>query len=110
LRGLVLRVVASRGEGNEMPPPLADGDDPITTIPLAPDSDDWSAYAIVAGTAPDVLAGTEFLVDSNGWLRMIFEPASPNIWLDPSVFIAAAREAEAHPIELEGGAQMHHHH
>jgi putative copper export protein/mono/diheme cytochrome c family protein len=110
LRGQVLRVVASRGDGRETLPPLADGDVPITTISLAPDSDGWSAYAIVAGTATDALAGTEFLVDSNGWLRTIFKPAGPNAWLDPSIFIAAAREAEAHPIEIEGGAQMHHHH
>lgn len=29
----------------------------------------WQAYALVAGVAPEALAGTEFLIDRDGWLR-----------------------------------------
>lgn len=112
LRGQVARVVASRGDGDgdETPPPLADGGNPVATIPLAPGSDGWSAYAIVAGTSPDLQAGTEFLVDSSGWLRAVFKPAAPDVWPDPSSFLAAAREAEADPVKVDDASGHHHHH
>ena len=105
LRGQVLRIVAANGDGTESPP-LPSADLVIKTIPLTQGSDAWTAYAIVAGAAPDQLAGTEFLVDSNGWLRSVFKPdALP----DAAAFLAAARDAEAHPIEIDEALHMHHH-
>lgn len=105
LRGQVLRLIAMRGEGMEVSS-LPTGDLAIRTIPILPGSDAWTAYAIVAGTSPDRLAGTEFLVDSNGWLRNVFKPEDTP---DGAAFLAAAHEAEAHPVETGGSAGMHHH-
>ena len=105
LRGHVLRIVAMREEGMNASS-LPSGDLAILTIPIAPGSDAWTAYAVVAGTSPDRLVGSEFLVDSNGWLRNVFKPGDTP---DGAAFLAAAREAEAHPVETGGSAGMHHH-
>ena len=100
-RGQILRIVAVDGDA----PPVPAAGLPITTIPLAPETDAWTAYAIAAGTTPDRLAGTVFLVDSNGWLRGVFKPgAAP----DGEAFVAAARDAEAHPIAANEPSRMHH--
>ncbi|HEY3148256.1 MAG TPA: CopD family protein [Dongiaceae bacterium] len=101
LRGQVLRIAATRGN----PPALPTNDLAIRTIPLTPGSDAWTAYAIVAGTAPDQLDGMEFLVDSNGWLRRVFKPDAST---DTAAFLSAAQDAESHPIQIEEGS--HHHH
>jgi mono/diheme cytochrome c family protein len=103
LRGQLLRIVAMRG-GNDDPPALPSEGLAIRTLPVRPGSDAWTAYAIVAGTTPDQLAGTAFLVDSGGWLRAIFRSDAS----DPTAFVAAAREAEAHPIEIDQSSGMHH--
>ncbi|HEX6120286.1 MAG TPA: CopD family protein [Dongiaceae bacterium] len=105
LRGQVLRVVALRDDGKEAPP-LPQGDLAIRTIPLARGSDAWTASAIVAGIPTDQLAGTTFLVDSNGWLRRVFKPDES---VDAAAFLAAARDAEAHATEIDGAPSMHHH-
>ncbi|HEY1385766.1 MAG TPA: CopD family protein, partial [Dongiaceae bacterium] len=91
LRGQLVRIVATR-RGNDDPSALPSDDVAIKTLPVRPGSDAWIAYAIVAGTTPDRLAGTAFLVDSNGWLRAIFRPDAAS---DPTAFVAAAREAQA---------------
>jgi hypothetical protein len=73
---------------------------------LARGSDAWTAYAIVAGIPAEQLAGTTFLVDSNGWLRRVFKPDES---VDAAIFLAAAREAEAHAIDIDSTSGMHHH-
>jgi len=102
LRGQILRIVAGMGD----PPPLPASDLAIRTIPLTPGSDAWMAYAIVAGVAPERLDGTEFLVDSGGWLRRVLKP---EMLPDAAAFVAAARDAEAHPIATDASSGMHHH-
>jgi putative copper export protein/mono/diheme cytochrome c family protein len=105
LRGQVLRIVAMRDEKDD-PPALPSNDLAVGTIPLTRGSDAWAAYAIVVGTTPDRLPGITFLVDSSGWLRRIFEPdAARNV----AAFLAAARDAEAHPIAIRDASSMHHH-
>jgi putative copper export protein/mono/diheme cytochrome c family protein len=52
------------------------------------------AYAVVAGTTPDRLAGAEFLV-AGGWLRARGDAAA---WRDPTAFAAAIREVAATPL------------
>jgi putative copper export protein/mono/diheme cytochrome c family protein len=66
--------------------------------------DAWRAYAIVAGIAPDALAGTEFLVDSRGWLRALWRPGAAT----PDAITMAVRTSEANPIR--SGAVTHRHH
>jgi mono/diheme cytochrome c family protein len=39
----------------------------------------WRAYALVAGLAPDALAGVQFIVDRDGWLRAL-SPRGKSAW------------------------------
>jgi hypothetical protein len=92
-----------------MPPPaLPQNALSIAVSGLEPDSDAWHAYAIMAGVAPDQLAGTEFLIDADGWLRATFRPMTPGTWPDPAGVVAAAEVIAVKPIGRPGG--MHHHH
>jgi putative copper export protein/mono/diheme cytochrome c family protein len=85
LRDKVVRIVADRPDAAPNPP-LADSD--VITIELqrdppanptaqscaTADPAAWVAYAVVSGVDPDALAGTQFLVDSRGWLRARWRP------------------------------------
>jgi hypothetical protein len=80
-----VRIVADRPDAAPNPP-LADSD--VITIELqrdppanptaqscaTADPAAWVAYAVVSGVDPDALAGTQFLVDSRGWLRARWRP------------------------------------
>lgn len=107
-RGGILRILAA-GPGDADVPALPSSALTITTIVLQPGSDGWAAYAVIAGVAPEVLGGTTFLVDGDGWLRSILPPPAGGGWSDQGAFVSAAVEAAAHPIIVEGGGQMHHH-
>ena len=105
LRGRWLRIVAT-AEGLPPPPPLiADSTLAIETLSIASPSDAWNAYAIASGISPDMLAGSDFLVDPAGWLREVFRSSKPNEWPDSSAFLAAVRRAQANPI-ADGDAEM----
>jgi putative copper export protein/mono/diheme cytochrome c family protein len=99
LRGRWLRMVAL-GSGFTEPPPLA----AVTTLTIASGSDAWSAYAIASGISPDEMAGSEFLVDPEGWLRDVFRPLQPGIWPDETAFAAARKKAAENPIADTGGS------
>jgi hypothetical protein len=75
-----------------------------------PDSDDWTAYAIVAGVPPGELESTEFLVDPDGWLRAVIRPTGAAAWPDADRVAAAIKDAQAHPIASNESSAMHHHH
>lgn len=100
LRGQWLRVVAL-GAGFSRPSGALDG---IATFSIAAPSDGWSAYAIASGTSPDGMAGCEFLIDPDGWLRNVFRPTKPGIWPDVSLFQAARQKAAQNPITDTGGS------
>jgi putative copper export protein/mono/diheme cytochrome c family protein len=70
----------------------------------------WQAYAILAGLPPNRLAGTEFLVDPNGWLRAVRRPDSSAGWQTNEDLIAAIRGICTTPIQRPGGDQHAHHH
>jgi putative copper export protein/mono/diheme cytochrome c family protein len=105
-RGQIMLLVA--GDGDMPPPALPQNALSIAVSGLEPDSDAWHAYAIMAGVAPDQLAGTEFLIDADGWLRATFRPMTPGTWPDPAGVVAAAEVIAVKPIGRPGG--MHHHH
>jgi mono/diheme cytochrome c family protein len=70
----------------------------------------WDAYAVLAGLPSDKLAGAEFLVDPNGWLRAVHRPDAPGGWHTTDDLIAAVRGIDANPIQqLSGGSHEHHH-
>ena len=91
LHGQAARIVAA---GGEAPLPLPTGPDAaeprLVTVVIGAGSSEASddicvnsdpgvlvAYGLVAGVQPDVLAGTEFLVDPDGWLRALWRPGDP---------------------------------
>jgi len=70
----------------------------------------WDAFALLAGEKPEALAGTEVLVDPNGWLRRRWRPGDPGGWGQPAALDAAIRRIAAHPLAVAvGGGHGHHH-
>jgi mono/diheme cytochrome c family protein len=67
------------------------------------------AYAIIAGLPPGEVPGSQFLIDSKGWLRAVHHPGfAPADWNDPAVLAAKVKELRAHPVA--GAAGMDHAH
>jgi hypothetical protein len=125
LRGAVVRVIADTGPDRPAAAPVAPQIG-VTTIVLrlSPDgaatpargecvaatASAWPAFAILGGVGPDALAGTEFLVDPQGWLRTRQKPDQARVWQDPGRIEAAIRDVIAHPIiAQETNAHAHHH-
>ncbi|HVI89620.1 MAG TPA: CopD family protein [Dongiaceae bacterium] len=105
LHGHFLLLIAA---GDKTPPVPPSGTTPaVTSFTIDPQSDAWNAYAVMAGISPDQLAGTQFLVDDNGWLRAVLYP-SANDWADAARVAKALQDAVSHPLAASGGS--HHHH
>ena len=75
---------------------------------IARDPSLGEAYATVAGVAPRDLPGTEFLIDTNGWLRAVQKPGETISWNDPGRLEDQVIQLCEHPLGAE--AQVHHHH
>jgi hypothetical protein len=112
LRGRFVRIIAGR-PGEEPPPPSAIPTIRLLQVPgetsdcVASGSDVWTAYATVAGVAPEALAGTQFLIDPAGWLRLSLKPERSTAWADDAALIAVTNYLAAHPL---AAAAVHHHH
>jgi len=105
LHGHFLRLIAT---GDKVPPAApANTIPPLMGLAIRPQSDAWNAYAIIAGVAPEQLAGTQFLVDDNGWLRAILYPTAAGS-ADAASIVKALQDAATHPLATTGSA--HHHH
>jgi putative copper export protein/mono/diheme cytochrome c family protein len=59
------------------------------------------AYALVSGRAAHDLAGTEILIDGNGWLRALQPPGT---WNDPQALAAELDKIRAHPIAADAAS------
>ncbi len=106
LRGHVVRVVFGPG----LPP-----DAPAATILLPPHAPEGGcvaqdpavarAYAIVAGLPDGPPAGTEILIDANGWLRAVLTPG------DEGDLAAEIKRLAGAPLPpgADGMEAMHHH-
>ncbi len=70
----------------------------------------WNAYAVLADLPLDETAGSEFLVDPNGWLRAVQRPGATSGWHSRDDLLAAIRGICTHPIEQPSGASHEHHH
>ncbi len=75
---------------------------------MAASSAAWGAYATLVGLPVDALAGAEFLVDPNGWLRAAWLPDSGRGWSTPDQLIARVRLICTHPIAIETGGGHEH--
>jgi len=117
LRGRFVRIIAAN-PGEETPALAASPD--LATIRLtqqpageSPDcvasgTEAWTAYAAVAGVVPEALAGTQFLVDRVGLLRLVLPADKAADWATETGLAAAMRDVAAH--SLAAGAGGHHHH
>jgi putative copper export protein/mono/diheme cytochrome c family protein len=119
LRGHVVNIVADDAVELEVPPQsgvstinlaLLDGVRPTPGACVAAAAAAWTAYAVLADLPPDNLAGAEFLVDPDGWLRVVHRPGEPGGWLTTDDLIAAVRDMCANPIQQPSGNQHEHHH
>jgi putative copper export protein/mono/diheme cytochrome c family protein len=124
LRGKVLRIVFA--DSDVKPPVLPQGGVDIVTItipaeggPMIPaaanciatDPAIRVAYGVISNTPPAQLAGSEFLVDPNGWLRVMRRgEADGGSMTDPESMLAEIEQICRHPIETQGGSIGHHHH
>jgi len=70
----------------EMPGCIAEGDTA------------WLTYSILAHVSPDQLAGTQFLIDPDGWVRWAVPPQDAAKWATQAGLQQAARDATAHPL------------
>jgi putative copper export protein/mono/diheme cytochrome c family protein len=119
LHGHVVHVVAGEATQIAIPPQagistidlaLQDGAKPLPGSCIAANPAAWSAYAVLANLPPDKLAGTEFLVDPDGWLRSVRRPGATGAWPASATLIAAIRGICASPIEQPNGGPHEHHH
>ncbi|MFY3550866.1 c-type cytochrome [Achromobacter insolitus] len=88
LRGLPLRVMAYAAGAPEEPQDprllsvaLTRGvTEDVNADCVAAGADAWNAYALAAGVAPGELAGAQFMVDRQGWLRARRLPGAAPAW------------------------------
>ena len=82
---------------------LATSDPAATPAPglcIASDETIPAAYAVVSGVAREALAGTQYLIDGDGWLRAVQRPGAAG-WDDPRVLQADVRQFRTHPLARE---------
>jgi mono/diheme cytochrome c family protein len=124
LHGKVVRIAFVGPGGTRLPPVPADAGVEVVTVIVAlggyvpppgcaaTDPAIAESYGLVAGVAPDALAGTQFLVDPDGWLRAMQRPGETVAagWDDPAALLAEINQICRHPLAVSGGADVHHHH
>ena len=103
-RGKVVRIsVTPPAAAPGLPTLFIDGARPTEDTCVAGAPEVRLAYAIVTGTTPDRLAGTVFLVDPAGWLRVRIRPTDP-----PPDYAALAAQLIANPVVAPAGVGHHH--
>ena len=121
LRGSVLHVVVPGPGGGPVPPaperspvPVVTvllGDGPVPAVPGACVNADpavRTAFAAISGVPVPQLAGAQFLVDPNGWMRAVQRPGETAVrWADPALLLADVRTICRTPIAAPTGG--HHH-
>jgi putative copper export protein/mono/diheme cytochrome c family protein len=119
LRGHTVHVLTDVAVNDEIPSQsgittvtlnLRDGATPAPGSCIAATPAAWRAYSVLTDLPPDKLAGAEFLVDSNGWLRAVHRPNTAGGWRTADSLIAAIRAIDAKPIKPPSGGQHEHHH
>jgi putative copper export protein/mono/diheme cytochrome c family protein len=124
LRGSVVRVVAAADPAVAPKPAIpsqngvkvvtltlgASGAQPVTGGCVAMSEAGWTSYAILSGVSAETLAGSQFLVDPNGWLRARWREGDPDGWSDRDRLISEVRRICATPVSTAAGgghAGMH---
>ncbi|HKD76215.1 MAG TPA: cytochrome c, partial [Ktedonobacterales bacterium] len=117
LRGHILHIVALSDDETEHAPAEPNAvtifvsrnadTQPTGDSCIASEPQVWAALAVIIGTSTGSLAGTQLLVDHDGWLRATWRHGDPDDWTDPSVLEATVRDIVAHPIVV---TPITHHH
>jgi putative copper export protein/mono/diheme cytochrome c family protein len=98
--GAFLRLIANPPAAPGKPATLSIMPVPATGAVACTTEDEAAptAYAVLAGTTEANLPGTQFLIDSAGWLRAVQHPGASPSWNDPPVLTAAAATLASHPV------------
>jgi hypothetical protein len=119
LDGSIVRIVAADRESAAAVPAPAEPDvitivlqrDPpmrqTTETCVATDPSAWTAYAVVSGVDPDALAGTQFLVDAQGWLRARRRPGDAGDWGESKTLLAEIAQIRASPMAANANRSHH---
>jgi mono/diheme cytochrome c family protein len=91
-----------------VPPAEAAGQTPGPGTCIAADPFAAGAYAVLADLPPYQVAGTEFLIDPNGWLRVEKLTGETSGWRTTAELLATIHEIYAHPVEQATGGQHDH--
>ena len=114
LRGQVLRIIVPDPRQVTSVPQV---DAAVTTIALSAGLDAacvaqpeaLAALAILLGSTPPELGGTQFLIDPNGWLRGRWRPGEIGGWGAPQLLLARAQALASRPLPLDALTQPHRH-
>jgi hypothetical protein len=90
-------------------PPAGASVTPSAETCVATDPGVRDAYGIVSGVAPAQLAGIQFLVDPNGWLRVMLPAGPGGSAANSDALQAEIERIYRHPIENRGGVSAHRH-
>ncbi len=113
LRGQILRLVidsaaaVARNEG--VTTIVASSDSALHPGPGVCVSRDRSvprAYSIAAGLAPAEIAGAQFLIDADGWLRAVQRPDTKPGWDDPKTLGREVVAIRTHPVAGVAGSDQ----
>jgi putative copper export protein/mono/diheme cytochrome c family protein len=109
LRGRVLHLVVP-----DVVQPIQGADDPLAATLVLADAamqadgracnaapDARPALAILLGATPEALAGQQFLIDPNGWLRASWRPGEPAAWTSPELLTARVRMLAERPLPAD---------
>ncbi len=121
LRGQVVRLVVP--DASEPGQTLAESATPLVTIMLPADApgrpgeagcvaqrEAREAFAILLGITSDAIAGSQFLVDPNGWLRARWSPGEAGGWTTPKRLSTRVQALAEHPLPSDpANAHAHHH-
>jgi mono/diheme cytochrome c family protein len=121
LRGHAIRIILiSEGSKIERLPTNLDlativiaadvGSQAISGACIAMEPQVWSALAIILGSAPAALVGTQLLVDQQGWIRAIWRPGDAEDWTDSRVLATRLREISDHPLTVAPAGGLGHQH
>ena len=103
MRGRVIRIVMPGRGAMRIEPEaqvLGGGGGPVCVA--APDT--AHAIAILLGTTREALAGSEFLVDPNGWMRARWRPGQPGGWPTADRLMARVQVLAENPLPADPGA------
>lgn len=122
LRGNVLRIVVPANPNKPLPRTDSTGTQ-LVTISLPANAADRleeapcvaqyearEAFAILLGTTPDALAGSEFLIDANLWLRARWRPGERSGWPTSQILAARVKALARSPLPADPAAGHVHRH